>query len=183
MLGILKGLKTKYADYPELKEIVNREFKKVELDDGFFAVVTLLNIIEVSKEREVPRSYGKETILANGYKWLTLYPREEKYTVTAIFNERNEVVEFYFDIAKKVKYKAKVPFTKDLFLDVVLTKENDVIFLDEDELDDALNNKVINKTDFELAKKTADKIVNRYHRPDDFERLKQMAERCLEGML
>ena len=160
---LLTKLKKKQANYSNMKEIIDSDFKKLYLNDNIFELAALLSIKEVSKEWEVPRKNGQEKILANGYKWLTLYPIEGNYTVAIIFNEKNEIVEYYFDIAKKVNYKADVPYILDLFLDVVLTKNNEVIFLDEDELDNALKNKVINHDDYELAKKTADNAIKLYN--------------------
>ena len=55
-------------------------------------------------------------------------PKGEKFTIIAVFNEKSEFLEFYFDIAKKTKPKAIIPYIYDLYLDIVITKENEVIF-------------------------------------------------------
>ena len=62
----------------------------------------------------------------------------------------------------------------------MLTNKNEVIFLDEDELNDALNAGNISKSEYELAKKTADKIVNKFHSQKDFQELKEKASAYLD---
>ena len=65
----------------------------------------------------------------------------------------------------------------------MLTKENDVIFLDEDELEEAFKLLDIKQKDYELAKKTADKIVNRYHNQEEFDKLKEIASNYLDKLM
>lgn len=173
-------MKKKYANYPNIKEVLEKEFIKKEIvNNDNYACACLLDIKSVSKKWEVPRENGTEIVLDNNYKWLTLYPTSENYSIITIFDDKNELKEMYFDIAKKVKYKARIPFTKDLYLDIVLTKENNVRFVDEEELNEALKNGDIKQKDYELARKTADKIVNKYHKPEEFEKLKEFAKQML----
>ncbi len=177
-------MKKKHADYSKIKDILEKEFKKLDTkNDPEFGTVCLLNAKKVEKKWRVPRENGEEVILDMGYRWLTLYPRDENYAIIAVFNSKSELVEFYFDIAKKVKYKARVPYIIDLYLDVVFTKENDVIFLDEDELEEAFKLLDIKQKDYELAKKTADKIVNRYHNQEEFDKLKEIASNYLDKLM
>ena len=175
-------LKRKYADYPDKKDILEKELKRADMSkDSYFNTICLLEINKVEKQWKVPRENREdEIILDNGYKWLTMYPKNENFTIIAIFNLKHEFVEFYFDIAKKINLKSKVPYTEDLYLDVVLTNKNEVIFLDEDELNDALNAGNISKSEYELAKKTADKIVNKFHLQKDFQELKEKASAYLD---
>ena len=108
-------MKKKHADYSKIKDILEKEFKKLDTkNDPEFGTVCLLNAKKVEKKWRVPRENGEEVILDTGYRWLTLYPRDENYAIIAVFDTNSELVEFYFDIAKKVKYKARVPYIIDL---------------------------------------------------------------------
>lgn len=178
-------MKKKHADYSKIKNILDKEFKKLDTKtDPEFGAVCLLNVKKVEKMWRVPRENEEdEVIMDMGYRWLTLYPREGNFAIIAVFNAKSELVEFYFDIAKKVKYKTRIPYIIDLYLDVVLTKKNDVIFLDEDELEEAFKLLDIKQKDYELAKKTADKIVNKYHQPEEFERLKEISSNYLDKLM
>lgn len=178
-------MKKKLGDYSKTKDILEKEYKKVEIkDDPYFAAACLVDIKQVAKKWDVERkNNGEETILDVGYKWLTLYPKDEQFAILTIFDEKEQFVEFYFDIAKKVNYKPRVPYIEDLYLDVVITKENDVIFVDEEELNEAYKLADIKQKDYELARKTADKIVNKFHNKEELEKLKQIAKHYLEKLL
>ena len=63
-----------------------------------------------------------------------------------------------------------------------MTKDNQVIFLDEEELKNALNTLAISQKDYDLAKRTADKIVNKFHNQQNFEELKETAGRFLNDL-
>ena len=175
-------MKKKYADLSKVKDVGETEFIKMDTpNDPFFGIVCLTTIKQALKDWNVPRDNGtKEQILGENYKWINMYPKEANFCLTAIFNDKSEFVEFYFDIAKKVNYKPSVPYTEDLYLDIVITKENDVIFLDENELEEALKLSDIKQKDYELARKTADKIVNKYHKPEEFEKMKKIASDYLD---
>lgn len=175
-------MKKKYADLSKVKDVGETEFIKIDTpNDPFFGSVCLTTIKQALKDWNVPRDNGtKEQILGENYKWINMYPKEANFCLIAIFNDKSEFVEFYFDIAKKVNYKPSVPYTEDLYLDIVITKENDVIFLDENELEEALKLSDIKQKDYELARKTADKIVNKYHKPEEFEKMKKIASDYLD---
>lgn len=177
-------MKKKYADCSKIDAIEEKEFKKVVLkNDPYFATACCTTILKVKEKWEVSRENKEnETILDIGYKWVNLYPKDENFVITAIFNAKLELVEFYFDIAKKVKYKSRIPYILDLYLDIVITKDNQVIFLDEEELKKALDELVINPKDYELAKKTADKIINTFHNQERFEKLKETAINYLNSL-
>ena len=53
----------------------------------------------------------------NNYKWLY----NSKVKLTAIYNENNKIIEWYFDIAREIGKEKDVPYEDDLYLDVVVT--------------------------------------------------------------
>ena len=178
-------MKKKYGDLSKVKDIIDSDFVKLETpNDQFFGAVCMSYIKKVLNKWRVPRDNGNdEVILDMGYRWVTLYPRNENYSIIAMYNIKGELIEFYFDIAKKMNFKARIPYTEDWYLDIVLTKENDVIFLDEDELEEALKLADISQKDYETVRKTADKIVNKYHNPEEFEKLKKIADGYLDKLI
>ena len=163
-------MKKKYGDLSKIKDIIDSDFVKLETpNDQFFGAVCMSYIKKVLNKWRVPRDNGNdEVILDIGYRWETLYPRNENYSIIAMYNIKGELIEFYFDIAKKINFKARIPYTEDWYLDIVLTKKNDVIFLDEDELEEALKLADISQKDYETVRKTTYKIDNKNHKPEEF---------------
>ena len=175
-------LKREYADYANNKEIYNREYKKVDLkDDPYFGAACLMEVKKADKKRWVTRKDGEEVVIQDvGYKWLTLFPKEENFAIIAIYNVNNEFVQFIFNIGKNVQYKAKIPYLDDLYLDVVLTSKNDVEFNGEDELENAYKSENLKYKDYEIARKAADKVLHKFHKQAGFEELKQIANKYLD---
>ena len=52
----------------------------------------------------------------------------------------------------------------DMFLDVMVNENKEISILDEDELEEALQKKIITEEEFEIAKKTAQEIVDFYQK-------------------
>ena len=93
-------MRRKYADYSKHKDIIEKDYRKLDTDnDPYFGAVCLLDIKQVAQKWRVARE-GREddVILDMGYRWLTLYPREENFCIIAIYDVKSELVEFYFDI-------------------------------------------------------------------------------------
>ena len=59
----------------------------------------------------------------NNYKWLEFYDYSSKVKLTAIYDENNEIIEWYFDIAKEIGKDNGIPYEDDLYLDVVVTAQ------------------------------------------------------------
>ena len=148
-------MKRKFADCTGYKSIQDRKYKNIRVDErNFKGNISLVDIISVKKERKVDRTNGeKECILANGYKYLEVFPDDANYAITAIYNEECKIIEWYIDIVKNISIKDNVPYFDDLYLDIVLTHKKEVYILDEDELEQALSERNITKDDFELVQK------------------------------
>ena len=97
----------------------------------------------------------------DGYTWIQRLPINENWAVTTMFDENNNIVQWYFDITKQNSIDDnKQPFYDDLYLDVVVFPSGDIMLFDEDELKAALDSGDITKEDFDLAYSTANKIID-----------------------
>lgn len=103
--------------------------------------------------------------------------------ISVVFDEENRFVETYFDIAKEIYMDEDVPYAKDLYLDVVQTKENYFIIIDQDELDEALETNDITIEDYNLAENVSREIMRKYQSEDSFNKLKEFTKECLEECL
>ena len=99
-------------------------------------------------------------IIDNNYYIMEVIPKNENYAMRVFFNNKKEILEYYFDVSLEngVDKEAGIPYYDDLFIDVTKTKDK-VEVLDEDELKEALDNNEISITDFELANKIRDILL------------------------
>ena len=79
-----------------------------------------------------------------------------------MFDDNNNLIEWYFDMIKTNGVENGVPYIYDLYLDLVIKSNGKEVVLDEDELKEALNNRDISKNDFNMAYKTMKKIQDKY---------------------
>lgn len=157
-------MKKKYANYENPNKIVEKEFKcKYFNNEDFKGYICLLTVTK-AKHKMIAKREGKDiVIMDNDFKWLEVYPENNKNTcVSILINDKEEIIDWYFDIAKDTKLTQNgEPYIEDLYLDIMLYNSGNIEYLDEDELQDALDIGDITKEDFELAYKVANKIVDK----------------------
>lgn len=169
------------------KSIKEYNYKMQEIkEDDFEGYVSLIDIQKVKDEWYVSRYSGKqECILANGFKWVLFYPKENtgNYTINAFYNQNNEIVEWYFDVIKTSGIENNIPYIMDMYLDLVISLDGEVHILDEDELEDALKTNDITKEDFDMAYKVLNELLEKYNNGKNVENLKNMSDKYLKEML
>lgn len=122
----------------------------------------LIHIKSVQKPSTVYYNNTAINIVDNNYYWLQFAPKDEHYWLTVMYNDKSELIQYYFDVT----YENHVTndgesYFYDLYLDVVVLPDGTLFLLDEDELEDALNLKIINKDTFNLAHKTAKGLMKK----------------------
>lgn len=157
--GASRKLKRKFADARYHKTIIEKKFKnKTFNNEEFVGNISLIEIEEVKENCYV--DIERRCILSNGYKFLEIYKDNENYCITSIFNDNKKLVEIYIDVSKKLGIEDGVPYEDDLYLDVVLVPDGRKHLLDEDELEEAFENNIINKEEYDLAYRVANKMYN-----------------------
>lgn len=175
------SLKKRFVTNPNNMEIVKEGSLKIKNFDNedFVGDVALINYNKMNKP------YIIENInlcMANdNYKWLEFYDYSKKYRLTAMYNAKNEIVEWYFDIAREIGKEDGIPYEDDLYLDVVVTPNGEITLLDEDELKEAYVKKEITKSEFENAYKEAEQLMNKLKNNKD--ELKKFTDKYLKIML
>ena len=160
------SLKKRYAD--RLANRANYELKIISVKDDYFSGdIYFYNFIEVKDKILIPN--GK-TIMDNNYKWLEFYDYSSKVKLTAIYDENNRIIEWYFDIARKIGKDNELPYEDDLYLDVVVTTNGEVMLLDEDEL-----------KEFKNAYKEAEQLMKKLK--NNKEKLKEYTDEYLKQMI
>jgi len=132
------------------KPLVYPEFKGMA---GLFAIheVTAPLIVTL---------LGKRIVMADrGYHWLQIGPEEENWWLTVQYGADDKPIQYYFDITKDNRICGEDSFFFDLFLDIVLLPDGRIARLDADELEQAYSEGLIDKDDYNLALRTAEKLV------------------------
>ncbi|HBC85274.1 MAG TPA: hypothetical protein DCZ30_07830 [Clostridiales bacterium] len=172
------SLKKRYADRYGGNR-ANADLKTISVKNQYFnGDICFYNFIEVKDKILIPN--GK-CIMDNNYKWLEFYDYSSKIKLTAIYDENNEIIEWYFDIAREVGKENEIPYEDDLYLDVVVTPKGDIILLDEDELKQAYDRKEITKEEYENAYKEAEELMSKLKNNKD--KLKEYTDKYLKKML
>ena len=175
------SLKKRFVTNPKNMEIV---------ENGTLEIKTFNNLdftgdIAVIKFNKMHKPFMVENInlcMANDkYKWLEFYDYSKKYRLTAMYNDKNEIVEWYFDIARKIGKENGIPYEDDLYLDIVVTPKGDIILLDENELKEALNRMEITNLEYENAYKEAEQLISKLK--NNKEKLKEYTDKYLKIML
>ena len=139
------------------------KYYQKRIDEEYFkGYACYLKMDNVEKPLIVNDGTGEICILDNNYKWLELYPDNEKYAITVMYNDKDNLIEWYFDVAKETGIENGIPFEDDLYLDVVIMPNGEIIVIDQDELQEALDKKEITTDDFYFAYEIANKIKDKY---------------------
>ncbi|NLP52522.1 DUF402 domain-containing protein [Bacillus sp. RO1] len=164
-------LKRRHGDRSEWKRILKREYSQKFLDtDAFRGYVTLIYIHKVIKPLTVNYDEKSICIVDDGYMWLQHFPSNEHYSLTTMFDASGEVVQWYIDITNENGIENNLPYTDDLFLDIIVLSSGEVIQKDADELEEAYTKGTINQAQYQLAWAEANKI-NQQIENNDFELL------------
>ncbi len=151
-------MKTKYADVREDASVLDKIYKQIEVDDyEFKGYICYTNAIKTASKFE---AHGK-LIFDSGFSKLQLFAPGKKYVLTAIYDRDDNLVELYFDIAKKVGMsKDGIPYQEDMYIDVVVYGENDTEIIDEEELKAAFEKGEITEKEYKGALRYAKKVCN-----------------------
>ncbi len=173
------SLKKRYADRHVGNKANKTVYKKISVSNSDFnGDICYYHFIDVKDKIIIPN--GK-SIMDNDYRWLEFYDYFSKVKLTAIYDENNEIIEWYFDIAREIGKDNGIPYEDDLYLDIVVTPSGDVILLDEDELKEAYNKREITREEFENAYKEAEQLMNKLK--NNKNKLKEYTDKYLKQML
>ncbi|GFZ33061.1 hypothetical protein CSC2_35870 [Clostridium zeae] len=154
-------IKKKYANKPDWTRVLKRKFTTRYFKDTDFEGYVSVTSIEKVRGPLMKSMLGREYCLVDdGYIWLEIMPFKGNYCMTTMYDSNREIVQWYFDITRnKGLTDEGIPFFEDLFLDVVVLPDSNVLLLDENELKDALDKGEITLKEFEMAYTEAKEIM------------------------
>jgi len=145
-------------------------YKKIRIDEDFFkGYACLVKVENMDKPLIVNNGIEEICIMDNGYELIEIYPDNGKYALTIMYDDKGNIIQWYFDISKEIGIENDIPYEDDLYLDMVITKEGNKSILDEDELLEAKDNNFITQEDVEEAYQTLKSLEEKYY--DDKEYL------------
>ena len=154
-------MKRKYADRPNWKRVLMRRMIGGELSiKGFSGYAMLVCLDQVRDDLWVDVCGNRTKVAGDGYCWLTLFPEGELYVVTAMFDEQQNIVQWYIDVCSAVGFtKEGIPWYDDLYLDIIIDADKNHCLIDEDDLERALRQRIIKKQDFDFAYREAERLM------------------------
>lgn len=149
---------------------------KTAFVDGY---IGLLKIHKVS-EPQIWKFHGEDIVVCDGgLQWLSILPKNDFYCITAMMNEKSEVLLWYIDMtADQGTDKDGIPWFDDLYLDLVVYPNGEILEDDMNELEEALAQRDITQEQFDLALDTAQRL--RQGLLADIGQLKEYTGKCLE---
>lgn len=155
------SLKRKYINGIGMDYLEKYSSKVMHINDLFSGYISLIKIDKVIGKITVDYEKSDIYLFNDGYKCVIFLPDNENWCASAIYNESDEIIEWYFDMTKQNSIDEQGnPFFDDLYLDVAVSPDYKITVLDEDELIEALELKNIAMSDYEMAYSTCKKIIN-----------------------
>jgi hypothetical protein len=104
-------------------------------------------------------------------------PDSSNWCMSSMYDDMCNIIEWYFDITKENGIdKQGNPYQDDLYLDVVLLPNDDIVKFDEDELHDTFNSGKITKQEFDMAYEVCDKLISEFLSVEN--KVNSFCERC-----
>lgn len=169
--------------YDEWKCIIakDRIGRQVDLPQmkGYLGLLTINQVFK----KQIWKHNEKDVIVCNNnYHWLSIMPENDFYCMTVMMDDNYEMQVCYIDMIDTQGYDSDgVPYFYDLYLDLVVYPDGDVIVDDLDELQEAFEKNVISKEQYECALKTADGLKRGLLH--DIEKFKEFIQALLEVLL
>jgi len=133
-----------------IKEITSSVVRTDEI--GFSGYSSFIKILDVNYPYIVGDKGYEVCIGDKGYSELSFLPDNENWQMTAIYDNNDKIIEWYFDVTKKNAIDENGnPYCDDLYLDVALLPNGKILTFDEEQLEKALDDNIIRKNDYDMA--------------------------------
>lgn len=173
----LVTVKVKYIDKRHWRRLIDRDYIEVKVNNNKFkGIIGLITMNKVKEPLEVT-VVGKQMIVAdNHFQWLQILPDKKRYSITVMFNDKGEPLQYYFDInLKNITQKGKAR-TVDLCLDVLVLPNGKYELVDQDDLERALKTKQITQKQYHEAYVIAHQLMIQID--EDFESIHDKVMYC-----
>ena len=147
----------KYTTNTYMREALDYDIVIAKEDNLF---ITIKRYKKMSKVVSFMVNEHERNYIDAGYYIVEFTPLDENYNIRFYFDSNKKYIDYYIDITYKNGVDHMIPYYIDLYLDILHYEKDDVVkFVDEEELLDAYNNKLISKKDYDLAYKVGKKLM------------------------
>lgn len=150
-------MKRKFSKITEAK-FAKKDIVYQDIKGTIFCIKFDSNITPSFVENETPEICIKN----KDYIWFEFYPDEKNYLLTIMFDDKLNIIQWYFDVSKFVECNNCIPYQDDLYLDLVIKPTGKFKILDEDEICEALQKKEITSNEFNYAYETLNHLVKKF---------------------
>lgn len=174
-MNVIQRKTLRREDWPRILE---RAQAYMPIQRGSFSGMACLLHLKKAKAPLISSVFGEPmTILDNDYIWLQIAPENRHWWLSVMFTETGKLQQYYFDITRRNDVCGEDSSFEDLFLDVVVRADGEMILLDADELEDAFTHDQITLSDYELAWDAANNLMNAL--PARLPELEQFCHECV----
>lgn len=153
-------LKTKYIDKRSWRRLLDKTYSEKRIETSTFdGIVGLITMKKVKSPLEVEILGENVRVVDVGYQWLQILPKDKHYSITVMYNEKHEPIQYYFDINEKNILELGKARAHDLYLDVLVLPDGRYELVDEKDLHRALKHKDITKAQFDFAYQEAEAVM------------------------
>ena len=149
-------------------------------NDYFTGYACYTKLKDIDKPLVVNNGLYDLCIMDNDFLWIMLFPDNDNYVLTIMYDNNYNLIQWYFDVSYNISFDNGIPYEDDLYLDMIITKEEQELILDEDELMNAFSNGEITKEDVDNAYKVLRYLENKYF--NNIEELKEFTNRLIKNI-
>lgn len=166
-------MKTKYLDKKNWRRIKHSDYEEILTKyDGQSVLIGCFYIKKVYHPLIINIVGEKVKVVDNNYKWITMMGEDENFSLTVMFDDNDQPLQYYFDINKSHTLELGHARREDMYLDVLALPDGRSEIVDEDDVIRALKQGKMTPEERDFAYKIAydlenliqfqfDKVVNR----------------------
>lgn len=172
-------MKIKYLDKRGWRRLLKSTYdEKLTYFNGEKLLVSLIDMKEIRSPLVVPVVDREVKVVDTDYKWLQILPGERDYSITVMYNDKWETLQYYFDVNTEHYLDLGNARRKDIYLDVLALPNGEYELVDEKDIHRALKNNKITEADKDKAYRVANHIMAEIDK--DFSQFETLADYCLK---
>ena len=149
-------MKRKFLDGSHWTWLQDYRYQYQRIEGAWSGYIACIWVDKVKEVLKVTYQNREVILCDNGFSGVIFLPDNAHWCASAVYNQQQEIVEWYFDITKVNSITSEgVPYFDDLYLDVVVAPDFKTRLLDEDELAEACDEGIITEEDVALAYATS----------------------------